>query len=146
MNRRDFFKHTLSGLALVALAPSDLFALWNKRAFKASTYEKALKATFGSQKLIPSKKITLDIPKVASNSSTVPITVNSTLSRVQEVAVFVEKNKSPLVLYVDLSPKMLPKVSTRIKMRETSKVHVVVKAGGKYYTTSQHVKVDAQAC
>jgi len=146
MNRRDFFKHSLSAFALVSVAPKEVFALWNKRAFKESNYQKALKATFGSTSLIPSKKISLEIPKVASNSATVPLEVKCDLKGVKELAVFVEKNKSPLTLHLELTSKMLPMVSTRIKMRESSMVHVVAKVGGKLYTVSQQVKVNAQAC
>ncbi len=146
MDRRKFFKLSLSVLALASLAPGDLFALWNKRAFKASSYQKALQATFGKRTLIPTNKISLDLPKVATNSATVPVKVNSSLKNVKEVAIFVEKNTSPLTLHVELSPKMLPMLSTRIKMLKSSKVHVVAKAGNKYYTTSAHVKVNAEAC
>lgn len=146
MDRRDFLKKAIFGAALASVFPKDLLALWNETAFKADSYEKAVQVLYGNQKLIPSDQIMLDVPETATNSATVPITVTSTLKNAESVAVFVEKNKSPLTLHYTLKGKMLPYISTRIKMRETSNVHAVVTAGGKHYITTKTVKVSAEAC
>lgn len=146
MNRRDFLKKTFFGAALASVFSKELFASWNEPAFKAESYEKAVQAVYGNQKLIPSDQITLDVPDMATNSSTVPLTITSSLKNAESIALFVEKNKSPLTLQYNLKGKMLPYISTRIKMRETGNVYAVVTAGGKHYVTSKLVKVSAEAC
>jgi len=132
--------------ALASLVPGDLFALWNKKAFSESDFEKALKAVYGNHTFISTDKITLTAPDVATNSATVPVSATTDLKGVESMAFFVEKNKSPLTLHSEFSEKMIPFISTRIKMRSSSNVSVVVKAEGKHYITSKRVKVNAQAC
>jgi sulfur-oxidizing protein SoxY len=146
MDRRDFLKKAIFGAALASVFPKELLALWNESAFKADTYEKAVQAVYGNQKLIPSDQVTLDVPDTATNSATVPITVTSTLKNAESIALFVEKNKSPLTLQYNLKGKMLPYISTRIKMKETSNVYAVVTVDGKHYVTSKLVNVSAEAC
>ncbi|ACF13116.1 sulfur oxidation protein SoxY [Chloroherpeton thalassium ATCC 35110] len=146
MNRREFLQKALASAALASFVPGELFALWNKKAFSADDFQEALKAVYGNQNFITTDKIAIDVPDVATNSATVPISAKTDLKGVQSMAFFVEKNKAPLTLFTEFTPKMIPFLSTRIKMRETSNVSVVVKANGKYYITSKKVKVNAQAC
>ena len=41
---------------------------------------------------------------------------------------------------------VLPEVTTRIKMGQTSNVTVLVKAGGKYFTATKEIKVTLGGC
>jgi sulfur-oxidizing protein SoxY len=146
MDRRKFLKLTFFGAALVSVFPKDMFAHWNDPAFKADSFEKALQALYGKQTLISSEQVLLDIPDTATNSATVPVRISCTLKKVESMAFFVEKNKSPLTLQFNLKPKMLPYISTRVKIKESCTVYAVVAAEGKLYSASRFVKVTSEAC
>ena len=75
----------------------------------------------------------------------VPIAVSATLPNVQGLAVFVEKNAQPLVASVALTGAA-GYFSARMKMGQTSDVHVVCKAGGKLYSAKQTIKVTVGGC
>ncbi|MEW6331958.1 MAG: thiosulfate oxidation carrier protein SoxY, partial [Pseudomonadota bacterium] len=64
---------------------------------------------------------------------------------VEAIAVFVEKNPSPLVAHASFTGAD-GYFSARMKMGQTSDVHAVVKAGGKLYTAKQNVKVTVGGC
>jgi len=76
----------------------------------------------------------------------VPITATSNLDGTESISILVPKNNTPLAASFSLSDKAEGFVSTRIKMSQTSDVIVVVKAGGKLYSTKKEVKVTIGGC
>ena len=51
-----------------------------------------------------------------------------------------------LVAQFDIGAAMLPDVTTRIKMGQTSNVIALVKADGKFYTATKEIKVTLGGC
>ena len=76
----------------------------------------------------------------------VPIGVTSKLPSTESIAILVEKNPFTLAALFDLPAGTEPTISTRVKMRETSNVYALVKAGGKYFMTSKEIKVTLGGC
>src|SRR3990167_4239679 len=129
--RRLFLKNTLATAVLLGAGSAGLFrpgwalaAEWPKDAFSA-------------------KK--LDVPTQAENSAQVQIQVMADMPNVEAIAVFVEKNPSPLVAQATFAGAE-GYFSARMKMAQTSDVVAVVKAGGKLYSARQNVKVTAGGC
>jgi sulfur-oxidizing protein SoxY len=58
----------------------------------------------------------------------------------------VEKNPSPLSASFDFSDGVLPEVSVRLKMGQTSLIKAIAKADGKFYTAQKEVKVTVGGC
>jgi sulfur-oxidizing protein SoxY len=58
----------------------------------------------------------------------------------------VEGNVHPLTASYELGTNTLPYVSSRIKMRKSSNVIVVLKANGKLYIAKKLVKVTLGGC
>ena len=149
--RRTFLKSTLAG-AVLASAGASLFAPgwalaadWPKEAFTAKKLEDAVQALFGSSQMSPSAAVKLKAPTQAENSAQVQIQVSAELPNVEAIAVFVEKNPSPLVAHTSFTGAE-GYFSARMKMGQTSDVYAIVKADGKLYSAKQNIKVTAGGC
>lgn len=138
---------TLVGvIAGLALTPLKLLAAqWNARAFDETRFPDSLKSV-GAVDLMESDQIQLKTPEIAENGAIVPIQVISKIPNTEKVFVFAEKNPQPLVASFTFVDNVEPFFATRIKMGESAKVHVVVRADGRHYTTSRDVKVTIGGC
>jgi sulfur-oxidizing protein SoxY len=150
MKRRDIIK-TGGSLAIVAAAisagvlPQSAFASWNKSAFDAKNLNDVVKA-MGGASAEKSSDIAITAPDIAENGAVVPIAVSSRLANVESIAILVEKNPNSLAAQFDIPAGTEANVGTRVKMGQSSNVHAVVKAGGKYYVATKEVKVTLGGC
>ena len=122
-----------------------LAAAWNTNAFAAKTIADAMTAS-GYTGSVESKDIDIKAPEIAENGQVVPVEVTSKIAGTTSIAIFVEKNPTPMVGSFDLMGAAEPYISTRIKMGQTSLVRVAVKAGGKVYSATKEVKVTIGGC
>ena len=138
-------------LTLVAAAgwlrPEDALAAdWNKAAFEANTMDATMKA-LGSGAPAQSKDIAfVQTPDIAENGAVVPIGVSSSVPKTESIAILVEKNPNALAAVFELPAGTEPTVSTRVKMGQSSNIHALVKADGKYYVATKEVKVTLGGC
>jgi sulfur-oxidizing protein SoxY len=150
LQRRTTLK-TGASFALIAAAvsagvlPTSAFAQWNKNAFDAKTLNDVVKAMGGST-AEKSSDIAITAPDIAENGAVVPIAVASKLANVESIAILVEKNPSALAASFDIPAGTEANVGTRVKMGQSSNVHAVVKAGGKYFVATKEVKVTLGGC
>lgn len=150
MKRREALK-TGGSLALIAAAisagvlPQAAFASWNKNAFDAKSVNDVVKAMGGSA-VEKSGDITITAPDIAENGAVVPVAVSSKLANVESISILVEKNPNALAAQFDIPAGTEANVGTRVKMGQSSNVHAVVKAGGKYYVATKEVKVTLGGC
>lgn len=135
----------ISAAISAGILPASASADWNKAAFEAKNMSDVLKAMGGSA---PEKSgdITITAPDIAENGAVVPVAVASKLANTQMIAILVEKNPSSLAAEFDILPGTEPNVGTRVKMGQSSNVHAVVKAGGKYYVATKEIKVTLGGC
>jgi sulfur-oxidizing protein SoxY len=143
MKRREF----LFGMAaFIALLPTKvLAALWNKAAFESVQIKDASKH-LAIDVEIPSTDIQIIAPDRAENGAIVQVEVKSSIANTEAIAIFVEKNPTPLIANFMFSNGAEPFVVTRIKMAETSDIKVVVKAGNQYFTNAKNVEVLENGC
>jgi sulfur-oxidizing protein SoxY len=150
--RRTFLKSAgVAGSVVLAISAGllksgeALAAAWNTNAFGAKTISDAMSAA-GFTSAVESKDIEIKAPEIAENGSVVPVEVTSKIPGTTSMAIFVEKNPTPMVASFDFLAGAEPYISTRIKMGQTSLVRVSVKAGGKTYSTTKEVKVTIGGC
>jgi len=150
--RRTFLKSAgIAGSVAVAigaglLKSGEVFAAaWNTSAFGAKTISDAMSGA-GFAGAAESKDIVIKAPEIAENGAVVPVEVTSNIAGTTSMAIFVEKNPTPMVGSFELMNGAEPYISTRIKMGQTSLVRVAVKAGGKTYMASKEVKVTIGGC
>lgn len=151
-SRRKFVQSLALGSACITslaagwLLPVRLLAAeWNKPAFDAKTLADALKS-IGATSATDSEKIRLKAPEIAENGAIVPVEITSNVPDTQTIYLIADKNPQPLVAIFDIATGLEPFISTRIKMGESSKVRVLVRAGGRFYIATQEVKVTIGGC
>jgi sulfur-oxidizing protein SoxY len=150
--RRAFLKSSgLAGAAMIAIGAGLLrsgevmAATWNKLAFTSNNIADAMKhANYGGA--TESKDIVITVPDIAENGASVPVEVTSNIPGTTSIAIFVEKNVTPLAADCEISNGAEPYIYTFVKMGQTSQVRVAVRAGGKAYTLSKEVKVTIGGC
>ena len=139
--RRNVLRLT-SVIALMAstgLITSAQAAEWNKAAF-----DEVLKA-IGGAKPETSADIIMRAPDIAENGAVVPVGVETKLKATQ-IAILVEKNPSNLAAQFILPEGAEAFVTTRVKMGQSSNVHALVKADGKWYIATKEIKVTLGGC
>ena len=137
----------LGALGLLAALPKAvLAAAWPKGAFSATAAADAMTELLGTSQAASSDQIDLKIPEIAENGAVVPVTISTTLDDVEMISIVVPRNPRPLAASFEMMPGVLPEVSCRIKMGETSDVMAVVKTSSGVYSTAKEVKVTIGGC
>ena len=151
LKRREALK-TGGGLGLLGLlgavgliSPGLAHAEWKKAAFEAKTLDEAL-AALGISAPENSAAIHLSVPEIAENGAVVPVTVASSLARIEQISILVDKNPNVLAAHFIIPEGTEGFITTRVKMGQTSMVIALVKAEGKFYRVSKEVKVTAGGC
>jgi len=137
------------GLLLIAglLKPARVLAAeWQRQAFTATSFNEALKA-YGVERSLDSRDIVINAPDISENGAQVPVDIVSNIPGNQTIAVFVEKNPTPLAASLSFANGALPQVRLQLKMAESSRLRVTVKAAdGKTYHASREIKVTLGGC
>lgn len=119
---------------------------WNSAAFDSHSEGDALKA-LGSGGAAPSKDIVFfQTPEIAENGAVVPVGVTSHIANTESIAILVEKNPNVLAAVFDVPSGTEPTIATRVKMAQTSNIHALVRADGKYFLATREVKVTLGGC
>jgi len=129
----------------ITLPDAAFAADWNQKAFEAKNLKDAFDV-LGAGSRLSSADIVLIAPEIAENGAVVPIGAVSKLPGTESISILVANNPTALAASFDIPAGTEPAVSTRIKLAETSEVHVLVKAQGKYYVTKKEIKVTIGGC
>jgi sulfur-oxidizing protein SoxY len=153
MNRRQVIKAGSGSTVLAMLIgaglikPTDAFAQeWNKGAFEAKNLNDTVKA-LGGMSAAESKDISfVNAPDIAENGAVVPVGVQSKIGKTDMIAILVEKNPNSMAASFNIPDGTDALVTTRVKMGQTSNVHAVVRADGKFYYATKEIKVTLGGC
>jgi sulfur-oxidizing protein SoxY len=119
---------------------------WNQAAFGGKTLDEIVKALGGSG-YTPTKAIAWGAtPDIAENGAAVQVSVTSALPKTEAIAIVIEKNPGPLAAQFDVPAGTDPAIVTRFKMAQTSNVHAVVRADGKYFVSTREIRVTFGGC
>jgi sulfur-oxidizing protein SoxY len=150
--RRNLLRASGSATVMALAASAGVFnsgqlhaAEWNKAAFDTKNLQDTVKA-LGGAGATESKDIVITSPDIAENGAVVPVSVSSKLGKTESIAILVEKNPNALSAAFDIPGGTEPFVSTRVKMGQTSNVHALVKADGKYFYATKEIKVTLGGC
>jgi len=120
-------------------------AEWNQKAYAAKNIKDALDA-LGAGNPASSNDIVMTAPEIAENGAVVPVAALSKIPGTESIAFLIAKNPTALAANFDIPSGTEASVSTRVKLAQTSDVHVLVKAQGKYYMTKKEIKVTIGGC
>jgi sulfur-oxidizing protein SoxY len=119
---------------------------WNQAAFGGKSLDDIVKA-LGGAGYTPTKAISWGAtPDIAENGAAVQVSIASALPKTEAIAIVIEKNPGPLAAQFDVPPGTDPAIVTRLKMAQTSNVHAVVKADGKYFVSTREIRVTFGGC
>ena len=146
MERRDFLGlGTAMSLAFAAgvIKPSEVFgADWDGTLPDSKTVAAAV-AAMGGGSVMDSNLITLSGPELVGSGFVVPLSMESKIPKTDLMAIFVQKNPTPMTAVFELPPGTDATLSTRIKMGETSTIYGIVRAEGNFYVGSTMINVRA---
>ena len=152
LGRRQALKQggtaAIFGLFVAAglVRPGTAHAAWNQAAFSARNVDGVIKG-LGGASATPTKDVSWgSTPEIAENGAVVPVSVTSNIAKTETIAILIEKNPSTLAASFTIPGGTDPSVSTRVKMGETSQVHALIKADGKYFIASREIKVTLGGC
>jgi sulfur-oxidizing protein SoxY len=97
-------------------------------------------------------RVRLDLPELAENGNTVPMSVAvdgpfAGDTHVQEILVVAPMNPNARVIRFRFSTMSVPEASTRIRLAETQNVIAVAKlSDGTFYSTTRSIKVTIGGC
>jgi sulfur-oxidizing protein SoxY len=142
LDRRAF----LTGTAMISVLPLSV-AHATPEAMAA-----AIKEVVGNAP-VHEGRVTLDLPPLIENGSTVPITVSvdspmSEADYIKAIHVFNEKNPQPHVFDARLSPRNgKALIATRIKLGDSQKIVAIAETStGEFWSASADVIVTLAAC
>ncbi|MGB0966165.1 MAG: thiosulfate oxidation carrier protein SoxY [Litorivicinus sp.] len=145
MDRRSLIRALGGAIVAAAALPKLAWAAWSSNAMKAGESTAAMNELFGTADVVASAEVKLKAPEIAENGAVVPLEVSTDMPA-EQIAIFVDKNPSPLVMTATMGAGATGLVKTRVRMGESSNVVAVVKSGGKLYSASQEVKVTIGGC
>ena len=146
MQRRTFLQMACGLIAATAALPlKALAAVWNRQAFESVDVAGAV-AGLQIPEAEPSDRIEIIAPDRAENGAVVQVEIRSHIAGTEAIAIFAEKNPTPLIANFMFSNGAEPFVVTRIKMADTAEVRAIVKVGHRYYAAGKMVEVLEDGC
>ncbi|MFK5882200.1 MAG: thiosulfate oxidation carrier protein SoxY [Sulfurospirillum sp.] len=149
MKRRNFLGLGFTTMAVAALQTISSANILKEHpaAFDATKGDAAIKGVYGTTTVVKDDKAVLKLPDIAENGGAVPVTVSTSLDNAKSMALIIDGNPRPLAVAWELQEGTIPKFSTRIKMRKTGKVRLIVEdANGKLHEAIKQVKVTVGGC
>jgi sulfur-oxidizing protein SoxY len=148
IKRRKFLKTTiaLSTVGMGLLGPQTSQAAWLAPDFAPGPFDATMKQFLKGKPVVETDKINLIIPEIAENGALVPVTISTSLENVQSIAIIVEQNPVPLVIKSELMPELVPFMSARLKIANTSFVLALVETEKACYSVKKKVKVTIGGC
>ena len=137
---------TLASMAGALLPRAAAADGWNQAAFGGKSLEDIVKA-LGGGGYTPTKAVSWGAtPDIAENGAAVQVSITSSLPKTEAIAIVIEKNPGPLAAQFEVPPGTEPSIVTRFKMAQTSNVHAVIKADGKYFVATREIRVTFGGC
>lgn len=147
-SKRKFLTQTIATIGLtLAGSLNKLFAEWREELFSHKDLSSVMSLLTNETNPSESDKINIKAPEIAENGAVVPITVNTTIDNVKNIAIIVDNNPSPLTSSYKINPALEAYVSTRVKMAKTSNIIALVSTtNNEFFTASKGIKVTIGGC
>ncbi|VAW73112.1 hypothetical protein MNBD_GAMMA12-519 [hydrothermal vent metagenome] len=115
--------------------------------FKLTNLERTIATITGKVKVRVTDKIQIVVPPIAEIGSQVGIRVRAPeLKNVESITILAENNANPMLASFNIAAGTDPFIKSRVKLRQSTNIIALVKAGGQYYTASKAVKITIGGC
>ncbi|MDZ4317149.1 MAG: thiosulfate oxidation carrier protein SoxY [Azonexus sp.] len=129
------------------LIPTGLLAAeWQRNAFSARGIDAALKA-YGTPSASESRDILINAPEIAENGAKVEIEITCNINNTRNLAIFADKNPTPLCAIIEFSTAAIPYARAQLKLADTTQIRIVAKTlEDKTYVAFREIKVTTGGC
>jgi len=145
LNRREALAFGVATGGMLLMAPSSAFA-------NSGDAMTVMKEFTGGRK-VGDGKLTLEMPEIAENGNTVPLTISvespmTSDDYVKRVIIISEGNPRPEVATFNFTPRSgVAEASTRMRLAKTQNVIAIAEmSDGKLHMTKRQVKVTIGGC
>jgi sulfur-oxidizing protein SoxY len=146
ISRRAFVRASLTSAVLGGVAAQTTNAAFPKQVLEARSMGAATSAALGGDSFIDSGSVTVTVPVQAETGDVVPVSITTSLPRVESISLMADKNPVPMVAIYRLAPEVEGFVATRIKLAESCNVVALVRSDGKLHRASKAVNVVIGGC
>ncbi len=151
LKRRQMLQGLLLGFALPTglglLRPGRSWAAPLADPFAARSLETLLALLHApASPYAPEGGLLLQAPELAENGTSVPIQLESLLPDTQELVLIAEHNPYPLTLRARFGPGTRPRLHTRLRLAESTRLRVIAYTGQGVFTLLRPIKVIAGGC
>lgn len=144
--RRQLLQGTAAAGVCASLGAWPTLAVAASPAFEAKTLTQVAKA-LGAKSVTASVDVRLNTLDYAENGAAVPVDIGTSLSGVERIALFVEKNPTPLIAVFQTGESVDTALTVHTKMAQTSAVFaLVILADGRALFAKKDVKVVLGSC
>lgn len=129
------------------LMPTGLLAAeWQDNAFAARDIDTALKA-YGAANVSETHDIQINAPEIAENGAKVEVEITCNINNTRSLAIFADKNPTPLCAIIEFSAMTLPYARVQLKLAETTRIRIMARTlEGKTYVAFREIKVTLGGC
>lgn len=133
----------VSGLTIVAasLLPKVTFAALNRKLFEANTVAEVLKNLPEKDAPEPSNRLLVDVPEVSLDPERIPVRIRSELPGTDMMLLMAATVVPPAIAQFTIPVGVEAEIQTQIRLKGTTTVQLIVRAGGKLYTAQKEVKI-----
>ena len=151
LNRRLFLRaaSAVGVLCLGAvggLLPRSARAAWPQAGFDARDVKELMSALFKDAAASPSSSVQVLAPEIAENGTVVPITIKTTLPKIESITLVAEGNPRPLAAVFRPDARASSMIGIRVKLAKTQAVTAIVRSDGKLYKASKEINVSVGGC
>jgi len=136
---------TTAALAGLLVADSALAAL-PLATFSAKSPAEAINAVLGTSQTELDDAVHLTVPELVEVADYVPVSVDTTLDNVKSITIVSDQNPNPIIANFELDSRLVPYVSTRVRLAEAGALHALVKAGDSVHRATKNIAVTIGGC
>jgi sulfur-oxidizing protein SoxY len=146
ISRRAFVRASLTSAVLGGVAAQTTNAAFPKQVLEARSMGAAISAALGGSNLTDSADVAVTAPDQAETGDVVPVSIATSLPRIESISLMADKNPVPMVAIYRLAPEVEGFLATRIKLAESCNVVALVRSDGKLHRASKAVSVVIGGC
>lgn len=133
----------VSGLTMMAAAmlPQTVLAALSRKLFEANTVPEALRNLPEKEAPEPSNRLLIEVPEVSLDAERIPVRIRSELPGTEMMLLMAATAVPPAIAQFTIPVGTEAEIQTQIRLKGTTTVQLIVRAGGKLYTAQKEVKI-----
>ncbi|MBC3870895.1 thiosulfate oxidation carrier protein SoxY [Undibacterium oligocarboniphilum] len=133
----------VSGLTMIAAAmlPQTVLAALSRKLFEANTVPEALRNLTEKEAPEPSNRLLIEMPEVSLDPERIPVRIRSELPGTEMMLLMAATAVPPAIAQFTIPVGTEAEIQTQIRLKGTTTVQLIVRAGGKLYTAQKEVKI-----